>query len=586
MDKIISWNVRGMNAPNKQEDIKVFLQQEQVGLVGFIETKVKESNIQMVMNRVCPNWHWVHNANSSEKGRIILSWKPSKYQFSMILKTDQLVHGEVYHLPTSKRFYLTMVYGRNYEDQRLPMWGDLRDIASSMDDPWCVLGDFNAVMHMGDRIGGLDVTEGETRDFATCVSQCGLQEFPHEGSFFTWTNKTIWSRIDRVFHNAVWYDIIDYTHVQFKSPGLSDHTPIILSFPHCPRPRATFQFCDMWVLDKGFREIVKIPLSRLSSQNSRHQKLKTLQYFLLALQKPLMKLSRQKFADIFKQQAIARNALLTAQSHLQLDPNNQALHDKEAECRDHYLSINRSAVLLIKQQSKAEWIGLGDECTRVFMARIRQRKALTCIYQIRNQDDLRVEGFDAVSKIMTSYYKHLLGGKLRQRSKIDLQVISRGRCLNFEQQIQLCKPFTNEDIKKVMFSIPSHKSPGPDGYNSGFFKSCWEDIGDLVCSAIQEFFSEGHLPTFFGQTKLVLIPKIPNPERAKDFRPISCYNVIYKCITKLLCSRMNEVLPFIIDEGQGAFVKGRESPLQCAVMPRLGQRLPKETYPLMLPNED
>jgi len=25
MDKIISWNVRGMNAPNKQEDIKVFL---------------------------------------------------------------------------------------------------------------------------------------------------------------------------------------------------------------------------------------------------------------------------------------------------------------------------------------------------------------------------------------------------------------------------------------------------------------------------------------------------------------------------------------------------------------------------------
>ncbi|KAJ8439478.1 hypothetical protein Cgig2_006995 [Carnegiea gigantea] len=373
------------------------------------------------MNRVCANWHWVHNANSSEKGRIIVSWKPSKYQFSTILKTDQLVHGEVYHLPTSKRFYLTIVYGRNYEDQRLPMWGDLRDIASSMDDPWCVLGDFNAVMHMGDRIGGLDVTEGETRDFVTCVSQCGLQEFPHEGSFFTWTNKTIWSRIDRVFHNAVWYDIIDYTHVQFKSPGLSDHTPIILSFPHCPRPRATFQFCDMWVLDKGFREIVKISLSRLSSQNSRHQKLKTLQYFLLALQKPLMKLSRQKFADIFKQQAIARNALLNAQSHLQLDPSNQALHDKEAECRDHYLSINRSAVLLIKQQSKAKWIGLGDECTRVFMARIRQRKALTCIYQIRNQDDLRVEGFDAVSKIMTSYYNHLLGGKLRQRSKIDLQ---------------------------------------------------------------------------------------------------------------------------------------------------------------------
>jgi len=45
MDIIISWNVRGMNTPSKQEDIKVFLQQEQAGMVGFLETKVQEHNI-------------------------------------------------------------------------------------------------------------------------------------------------------------------------------------------------------------------------------------------------------------------------------------------------------------------------------------------------------------------------------------------------------------------------------------------------------------------------------------------------------------------------------------------------------------
>ena len=55
MDKKISWNIRGMNAPNKQEDIKVFLQQERPGIVGFLETKVKETNIQHVMSKVCTN---------------------------------------------------------------------------------------------------------------------------------------------------------------------------------------------------------------------------------------------------------------------------------------------------------------------------------------------------------------------------------------------------------------------------------------------------------------------------------------------------------------------------------------------------
>jgi len=53
MDKIVSWNVRGMNGPNKQEDLKIFLYQQQVGLIGFLETKVKLQNITQVMGRIC-----------------------------------------------------------------------------------------------------------------------------------------------------------------------------------------------------------------------------------------------------------------------------------------------------------------------------------------------------------------------------------------------------------------------------------------------------------------------------------------------------------------------------------------------------
>jgi len=40
MDKILSWNMRGLNGPNKQEDVKIFLQQQKAGLVGLLETKL------------------------------------------------------------------------------------------------------------------------------------------------------------------------------------------------------------------------------------------------------------------------------------------------------------------------------------------------------------------------------------------------------------------------------------------------------------------------------------------------------------------------------------------------------------------
>ncbi|KAJ8440952.1 hypothetical protein Cgig2_020494 [Carnegiea gigantea] len=128
---------------------------------------------------------------------------------------------------------------------------------STVDDaPWCVLGHFNAVLHPGDRVGGVEVTEGEITDFADCLLRCRLHEFHHTGVFFTWTNKTIWSRIDMAFYNDFWHDSFDFTHVHYLTQGPSDHSPIALSFPSCPKPKSSFQFCDMWAKDETFEAII------------------------------------------------------------------------------------------------------------------------------------------------------------------------------------------------------------------------------------------------------------------------------------------------------------------------------------------
>ena len=77
------------------------------------------------------------------------------------------------------------MYGRNLETQRTPLWNDLVSLASNLDDPWCVLGDFNAVLNPGERIGGNEVTESEMAAFEDCMAQYGLQELSYKGAFFT-----------------------------------------------------------------------------------------------------------------------------------------------------------------------------------------------------------------------------------------------------------------------------------------------------------------------------------------------------------------------------------------------------------------
>jgi len=70
MDSIVYWNIRGLNWPNKQEDVKIFLFNNKVGLVGLIETKVKEHNTNKVATAFFPGWHWHTNFSLNPKGRI------------------------------------------------------------------------------------------------------------------------------------------------------------------------------------------------------------------------------------------------------------------------------------------------------------------------------------------------------------------------------------------------------------------------------------------------------------------------------------------------------------------------------------
>ena len=92
-----------------------------------------------------------------------------------------------------------------------------------------------------------------------------------------------------------------------------------------------------------------------------------------------------------------------------------------------------------------------------------------------------------------------------------MEAIRKVPVLTTEQQLKLCSQFTVQEIKNAMFSIPNMKSLGPDGYNSGFYKSSWSIIGPLVCAAVKEFFETATMPKYFGATKLAILPKVLNP---------------------------------------------------------------------------
>ncbi|WZZ15546.1 hypothetical protein YC2023_108635 [Brassica napus] len=124
-------------------------------------------------------------------------------------------------------------------------------------------------------------------------------------------------------------------------------------------------------------------------------------------------------------------------------------------------------------------------------------------------------------------------------------------CARLEREV------TKEEIKEVLFRMPSNKSPGQDGYTTEFFKEAWEIIGEDITVAIQSFFITGFLLKGLNSTILALIPKKDEVKMMKDYRPISCCNVLYKVISKLIANRLKSVLPKFITLNQSAFIKER-----------------------------
>ena len=71
------------------------------------------------------------------------------------------------------------------------------------------------------------------------------------------------------------------------------------------------------------------------------------------------------------------------------------------------------------------------------------------------------------------------------------------------------------------------------------------------------FFQTGILFSAFNATSITLVPKDLNPNSMRDFRPISCCSMIYKCITKIIANRLKLYMPKLVSNNQSAFITGR-----------------------------
>ncbi|GJS63485.1 putative RNA-directed DNA polymerase, eukaryota, reverse transcriptase zinc-binding domain protein [Tanacetum coccineum] len=116
---------------------------------------------------------------------------------------------------------------------------------------------------------------------------------------------------------------------------------------------------------------------------------------------------------------------------------------------------------------------------------------------------------------------------------------------------------SDQEIREAMFVMGDNKAPSPYGYIAAFFKEACDIFATDVTKAIKEFFTNGVLMKELNYTILALILKVTYPMKIIDYRPISCCNILYKCISRIISNRMKDCLMDLVSLNQSAFVPGR-----------------------------
>jgi len=121
----------------------------------------------------------------------------------------------------------------------------------------------------------------------------------------------------------------------------------------------------------------------------------------------------------------------------------------------------------------------------------------------------------------------------------------------------LIEAFSKEEIKEVVWQCEGSKSPGPDGFNFNFIKKSWNYLKADFVAALEDFHQTGYIPKGCNASFIALLPKVRDPCKLDQLKPILLVGAIYKVISKVLAARLKKVLPSIIDESQSAFIKDR-----------------------------
>ncbi|CAL1402102.1 unnamed protein product [Linum trigynum] len=488
------------------------------------------------------------------QGGIWIFWDARRFQAQVTSACSQHITIRISQNNMTD-WMLTAVYASPRPARQRPLWDSISAQSRSIDIPWILTGDFNAIRSPVEKSGAASVaTLRRCRVFNERINDADLVDLGFSGPNFTWsrgedsgTYKA--SRIDRSLCNIAWNSVFPNTVVRHLPRLNSDHNPILTSFAsqgqssNLSRP---FKFEAAWLTSNTLLSTIA---GAWDSSASLPDALSNLSSALQAWNREVFGNVQQK-----KRRLLGRIRGIEMRLSEAFHPGLAKLHSKlEAELD----AVLEQEELIWYQRSRESWVKFGERNTSYFHQQANIKRRRNKITSLRDQAGTWIDDPQALACMVFDFYTNLY----LQDDSVYEDRLPKNAFPRLAQDDLLCllRPFTSMDIHKAIFEMKPFQAPGPDGFHAAFYQQAWRVVGKALTDMALEFFNSGVLPEAVSESTVVLIPKVDHPEFVTQLRPISLNNVSLKAVTKAITSRLKPVMRKLISPRQSSFIPGRQT---------------------------
>jgi exonuclease III len=184
--KIITWNIIGLNIPQKKIILKNRLRKEQPDLCFIQETKCTVDIIETISKKQWSKYKTLVVEGQQMAGGILTLWKPQSLNLLAAEATRHTLSVNMQITGNTELILCTNVYGPQKLEEKRRILLDLEYLKARFSNlHWILVGDFNIITSLAKKKGGTRRLDQEVEDFSKFIDRAEMVDLQTKNGKFT-----------------------------------------------------------------------------------------------------------------------------------------------------------------------------------------------------------------------------------------------------------------------------------------------------------------------------------------------------------------------------------------------------------------